>query len=128
MNLPPVDVDQMRDVMGDELTEILDLYLTGISQDLERLASAIQTNNVHEVDLIAHNCAGTSATCGMVAIVPAFRDLEKIAREGCLDQAPALLEEAHKQFARIRLFLETELSPQPVAWRARAGSKSSTYE
>lgn len=105
---PPVDVDQMNDVMGNELKEILDLYLTGISQDLERLAGAIETNNVHEVNLIAHSCAGTSATCGMVAVLPAFRALEKIAREGCLDQAPALLEEAQKQFARIRLFLETE--------------------
>ena len=103
----PIDIEQMRDVMGDELDEILDLYLTGMSQDLERLATAIQANDMHEVSLIAHNCAGTSATCGMTAIVPPFRSIEKGALAGCLDLAPSYLAEAQKQFARIQSFLKT---------------------
>ncbi|HXM36376.1 MAG TPA: response regulator [Pyrinomonadaceae bacterium] len=111
---PPVNVELLYDVMGDELSEILDLYLTGTSQSLKRLTSAIQANDLHEVDSIAHSCAGTSATCGMVAVVPALRALEKVAREGSLDDAPALLEEAKKQFARICSFLETELERKPL--------------
>ena len=105
----PVDMEHIYDIMGDELSEILDLYLTGTTENLEKLGSAIQANNTDEVDSLAHNCAGTSATCGMVAVVPAFRALEKAAREGCLDHAPALLAEAREQFARIRSFLKTEL-------------------
>lgn len=105
---PPVDLEHINDVMGEQSAEILDLYVTGTTQDLVRLTSAIQTNNVQEVDLIAHNCAGTSATCGMVAIVPVFRALEKAAREGSLDRAPAYLDEAKRQFERICSFLKAE--------------------
>ena len=108
----PVDMEHIHDVMGDELSEILDLYLTGTTENLEKLTTAIQTNNIHDVDSLAHNCAGTSATCGMVAVVPAFRALEQAAREGCLDDAPVLLAEAKKQFERICAFLKTELNTQ----------------
>jgi len=105
----PVDMDHIYDVMGDELTEILELYLAGTMEKLEKLTIAIQMNNVREVDELAHNCAGTSATCGMDGVVPAFRGLEQAARAGCLDNAPALLDEAKTQFARICSFLEGEL-------------------
>ena len=104
----PVDMEHIYDVMVDEQSEILVLYLTGTTENLKKLACAIETNNIHEVESLAHNCAGTSATCGMVAVVPAFRALEKAAREGCLDNAPALLDEAKKQFERICSFFKTE--------------------
>lgn len=105
---PPVDLEHINEAMGEDTSEILDLYVTGTTQDLAKLAKAIQTNNVEEVDQIAHNCAGTSATCGMVAIVPMFRALEKAGREGNLDKASEYLDEAKRQFERIRLFLKAE--------------------
>ena len=119
----PVDLEHIYEVMGDEASEILGLYLTGTTENLAKLAIAIQTNNGHDVDLLAHNSAGTSATCGMVAVVPAFRALEKAGREGCLDGASALLEEAKKQFARICSFLDTELILQSPT-QMTAGSEN----
>jgi hypothetical protein len=50
----------------------------------------------------------------MLAVVPAFRQLEKAGRDGCLDNAPAFLEEANLQFARICSFLETEVGHRPM--------------
>jgi hypothetical protein len=44
----------------------------------------------------------------MVAIVPAFRALEKAAREGRLDNASVHLDEAKREFERIRSFLKAE--------------------
>ena len=37
--------------------------------------------------MIAHNCAGTSANCGMVAVVDHFRELERMGRENQLTGA-----------------------------------------
>ena len=112
---PPIDVTRMREAMGDEpeeFAEILDLYLESTSQNLALLEAAVTSADHDAIESLAHNCAGTSATCGMVAVVPAFRALEKAAREGSLDHAPALLAEAKKQFERICAFLKTELNTQ----------------
>src|SRR5258706_7489142 len=58
---PPVDMVRLHEAMGDELFEILDIYLVQMSENLEKLTAAIETGNAGELDLIAHNCAGTSA-------------------------------------------------------------------
>jgi HPt (histidine-containing phosphotransfer) domain-containing protein len=112
---PPVDLEHVYDAMGDEAAEIIELYLSGTTRDLDRLGTAIQANDAMEVRLIAHNCAGTSATCGMVAVVPLFRALEDAGRYQCLSNAPALLADAKVQFQRICSFLlETNLRLQLV--------------
>jgi PAS domain S-box-containing protein len=107
--LVPVDMERMNDAIGDEWAEILDLYLSQMSESLEKLDMEIKAGNAHEVDLIAHNCAGTSANLGMVAVVKSLRGLETAGREERLDNASSLLSEAKSQFDRISLFLQTQL-------------------
>jgi len=105
---PPVDIVRMHDAMGDlpeEFSEILDLYLDGMSKNLGRLDAALVIGNCEEVELVAHNGAGTSANCGMTAVVDALRELERAGREGKLDQAPRALVEAKHEFARVQTFL-----------------------
>ena len=112
---PPVDMDRLYEAMGherEELFEILDIYLSQMSQGLEKLDIAVKSGNSGEVDMIAHNCAGTSANCGMVGVVSSLRSLETAGREGCLDNALPLLGEAKSQFQRISLFLENQLMGQ----------------
>ncbi|HXM36855.1 MAG TPA: PAS domain S-box protein, partial [Pyrinomonadaceae bacterium] len=107
----PVDLEQLSQAMGDDLHEILDLYLRQIPQSLEKLRVGISSGNTKAVDLIAHNCADTSANCGMVALVTPFRELERASREGNLEHALPILEQAWKEFARVCEFLETHLEP-----------------
>ncbi|MGH9875731.1 MAG: response regulator, partial [Pyrinomonadaceae bacterium] len=69
---PPVDLELLYQALGsepDEFREILDLYLDHMPLSLERLRLAIEAGDAAEVHLIAHNGAGTSATCGMTAMV-----------------------------------------------------------
>jgi CheY-like chemotaxis protein/HPt (histidine-containing phosphotransfer) domain-containing protein len=110
---PPVDMDRLREAIGsepEEISEILDVYLSQMAKDLDKLATAVTSGNAREVDLIAHNCAGTSANCGMVAVVESLRGLETAGRQGCLDNAGPLLDEAQSQFERVALFLRTRLT------------------
>jgi|GEM_PF-3423459 len=76
---------------------------------LRKLETAIKAGNAQEVDSIAHNCVGTSANLGMNAVVASLRGLETAGREGCLDNALPLLNEAKNQFERIAEFLQTQL-------------------
>lgn len=79
---PPVDMARLHEAMGDESFEILDIYLAQMSENLEKLTAAIEAGDANELDLIAHNCAGTSANCGMVAVVQPLRELERMSRQG----------------------------------------------
>jgi HPt (histidine-containing phosphotransfer) domain-containing protein len=76
--------------------------------------AAIAAGNASEVDLIAHNCAGTSANCGMVAVVQPLRELERMGREGCLDGAKALGRQVFSEFERVKVFLKDNLAPVAV--------------
>jgi CheY-like chemotaxis protein len=113
----PVDVDRLHQAMGEEpeeVLEILNLYLSGMEGNLIKLDLAINSGNTSEVDLIAHNCAGTSANCGMVAVVDHFRELERMGRENELTGAGRVTEQVGIEFARIKAFLAERFAPLAV--------------
>jgi len=112
--LPPVDLARLHEAMGDELFDILDIYRLQMSENLEKLKAAIAAGNASEVALIAHNCAGTSANCGMVAMVQPLRKLERMGREGSLDGAQALGRQAFSEFERVKVFLQENLAQLAV--------------
>jgi len=107
--LPPVDMARMHEAMGDELFDILDIYLAQMSENLEKLMAAIEAGNAGELDLIAHNCAGTSANCGMVAVVQPLRELERMGRHESLAGAEALGRQVVSEFQRVKVFLQDNL-------------------
>ena len=111
---PPVDMARLHEAMGDELFDILDIYLVQMSENLEKLTAAIEAGNAGELDLIAHNSAGTSANCGIVAVLPPLRELERMGREGSLAGAEALGRKAVSEFQRVKVFLRDNLAPLPV--------------
>jgi CheY-like chemotaxis protein/HPt (histidine-containing phosphotransfer) domain-containing protein len=107
--LPPVDLDRVHESMGEEAASILEAYLEQMSLNVKRLNAAIGAENSKEIDSIAHNCAGVSANCGMVAIVAPLRELERLGREGSLVGAIALGHQVTREFERIKLFLDENL-------------------
>jgi PAS domain S-box-containing protein len=110
---PLVDIDRMHEMMGDgpvELGEIMNLYLDQMGQNLHKLDAAVASGNHVEVELIAHNCAGTSVNCGMVAVAIPLRELEAVGRTGCLENAPAVLAQANQLFEQTRVCLTQHMA------------------
>ena len=89
------------------MRNLIALYLRDTEQQLVKLQTAIQNNSVIEVMQLAHTCAGSSASCGVTALVPPLKQLEQLGRAGQLKDAPRLLMEAVTTFHRARVFLET---------------------
>jgi len=111
---PLVDLRQMHELMGDEageFSEIVNLYLDETRHNLKRLDTALASGDRREIEFIAHNCAGTSATCGMAAVAIPFRELEIAGRSDRLEIAPAALAEAHRLFGQTEDFLAQHLPP-----------------
>jgi CheY-like chemotaxis protein/HPt (histidine-containing phosphotransfer) domain-containing protein len=112
---PPVDLDRLNEFTNgnfDDLRELVTLYLKQTTGQVEQLAAAIQAGSAPDVRRLAHSCAGASATCGMVRIVPFLRDLEHQAEGGDLSHAPDLSHKVEEEFKRIRAFLEAHMARQ----------------
>jgi two-component system sensor histidine kinase/response regulator len=114
--VPPVDVVRMHEAMGDEpeeFTELVEVYLNQMSDNLDKLETAVLAKDDRQVELIAHNCCGASANCGMNAVVATLRELENAGREHRLDGAAQFFAETKLGFERIREFLKDHVV-QPV--------------
>jgi len=112
----PIDVTRFHQILGntkDEYSEILDEYFNQMNDSLQRLDAAVSTHDHREVEMISHRCVGTSATCGMTAVVTPLRELESAGRSGCLDDARPLFEKVKAGFENIYAFLN-DYSPQPA--------------
>ena len=106
---PPVDVERLHEMMGDdpeELADILAVYLGQMTDSLDRLKLAVKAGDAGEVELIAHNCVGVSATCGISAVVGPLRELERMGRENQLAGAEHLGAQVGSEYRRVRLFLQ----------------------
>jgi CheY-like chemotaxis protein/HPt (histidine-containing phosphotransfer) domain-containing protein len=114
---PPVDIDRVYESMGEEpeeLHDILNTYLKEMSQNVVQLNAAIESGDVNKIGEIAHNCAGVSANCGMVAVVGPLRELERLGREGSVEGGAALGAQVTKEFERVKLFLQENLLPVTI--------------
>jgi PAS domain S-box-containing protein len=114
---PPVDVERMRQMMGDdpeEVADILGVYLEQMSASLDRLVVAVESGDAAEVEMIAHNCVGVSATCGMSAVVAPLRELERMGRENRLAGAGRIGAQVGREYERVRLFLQERFGPALV--------------
>jgi PAS domain S-box-containing protein len=115
---PPVDLERLHSAMGiepEEIDEILKIYLSQMTRSLMELDAAIQSGDPEALEMVAHNCCGTSANCGMTAVVEPLRQLETMGRERKLVGASLLIGNVNLEFGRIKYFLHENLQLVAVA-------------
>ena len=100
----PVDIEGLIELNGglEGLEEIIDLYLEQSNQLIEELDAAIRTGSASTLEQCAHKFYGASANCGMTAILPPLRELEKMGRTGLLTNAEQSYADLGRQFTRIK--------------------------
>jgi PAS domain S-box-containing protein len=115
-NTSPVDMERLRAALGDDpvsVSDVLTLYLNDMSNSLDRMEMAVRSSEYAEIESIAHSCAGTSAICGMTAVVASLRELETAGRTHDLTNAAGTVAEAKRQFQRIQTYLIEHVLQQP---------------
>jgi HPt (histidine-containing phosphotransfer) domain-containing protein len=75
-------LDENADIGLDGLRELLDLYLAQADEIMAQLRTAIEAGAVSQVRDLAHKLAGSSAVCGVNAMVQPLRALEHQACDG----------------------------------------------
>ncbi len=109
----PVNLARIRDMVDDDpgaLREVVDLYLSESARLMDELRNAVLTGSAYEAEAIAHKLGGSSAVCGMVAIVPSLYELERSGKAGRFPENEQLVREADHQMSRIRTYLASHVT------------------
>jgi CheY-like chemotaxis protein len=107
----PVNLERLMEFSEgteESLRELIALYLKQTAEQLDQIGRALSASDADAVWRVAHSCAGASATCGMSGMVKVLREMERQSHEGRLTAVPQLLEQARREFGRIRDFLANE--------------------
>lgn len=105
----PVDRKRLLEAAGgdeDLAYELLELYLSQMFEDAEKLENAIATNMAKDVNRIAHTSVGSSMTIGVVTLIAPLRELERMGAEGELTHAAPHLAQVNEELKRVKLFFE----------------------
>jgi CheY-like chemotaxis protein/HPt (histidine-containing phosphotransfer) domain-containing protein len=108
----PVDMKQLRDAADGDLAEMQALaaiFLEQADELLPQLAAAVAEKSAPAVNAVAHKLSGASSSCGMIALVPALRELEQLGRNGDLQDAAECQERVVAALARTREFIAAHL-------------------
>jgi CheY-like chemotaxis protein/HPt (histidine-containing phosphotransfer) domain-containing protein len=104
---PSVDLERLLEFAGgsaENFEELVDLYLNQTRKQLAEIGEAVSREDGSLASKVAHSCAGASATCGMVFIVPILRELEQCGKAGDLEELSRLFVAAEAEFERIQHF------------------------
>ena len=109
----PVDFERLREISDDDrdlMNELIDLYVQQTGEFLDVLSDGIARQDFESIRQIAHKALGGSATCGMNAVIPFFRELEKAGADKNLEAAERALAQSQTAFQQIQAFLEANQS------------------
>jgi HPt (histidine-containing phosphotransfer) domain-containing protein len=86
--------------------ELIDTFLEDAPTQLATLRSAVEHAEVEEARRAAHTLKSNGATFGAQSFTDVCRELEALSKQGELDTAPGLLEQAEMEWERVRDALE----------------------
>jgi PAS domain S-box-containing protein len=100
-----LDVERLEAAANDDpvmVQELVDLYFAQAKDLMNGLRAAINSSSAKDVDHFAHKLVGASLACGMSAMVPPLRELEKRGKEGNLGDSDELFERANRHLEWTR--------------------------
>jgi HPt (histidine-containing phosphotransfer) domain-containing protein len=96
---------ELTDGSSEGIRELVDFYVEQTTQQLQELGAAIRNKATDDVRRLAHSCAGSSATCGIVRLVPLLRELETRADAGQLAGTDRIFHQTDAEFRAVRAHL-----------------------
>lgn len=97
-----------KDLGGDFLTELLELYFNDTRALLFQLEQAVQTADASAIAQIAHSIKGSSANMRMDQMADVSARIEKLAKTGQVGDSQSLLVELEREFDDVAKTLQAQ--------------------
>jgi HPt (histidine-containing phosphotransfer) domain-containing protein len=82
--------------------ELIELYIIEAEQLLGELVAALVQGDAAGAQRVAHGLKGSSGYVGATGMAELCQEVETLARDGALEQAPPMVEELQRRFERTR--------------------------
>ena len=105
MHLDSSNLDMLRDIIGDELKDALNIYMESTPDTILKLQEAIATQSVSNIELQAHTLKGSAANIGANQLSIMSDELEQKAKHGDMDSLPGLLSKIENESKAVDLAL-----------------------
>ena len=105
MHVDTSNLDMLKDIIGDELKDLLHIYMETTSDILLKLQEAITTQSVSTVELQAHTLKGSAANIGANQLSMISAELEQKAKHNDMDSLPGLLSKIETESKAVDLAL-----------------------
>ena len=113
----PLDVKILKDIRSlqqegapDLLAAIIRTYMREAPHLLEKLSAAVRQGDAGVIYQTAHSLKSSSANVGALTLAELLRQLEAMAKESSLNQAPAILARISREYERVSTALQFEVS------------------
>jgi two-component system, sensor histidine kinase and response regulator len=110
---PAINLQSIVDAgMGDIIPRLIEIFLETAPLDIEKAGAAVRSSQATDLEEAAHKLKGSCGNLGAARLRDLCQQLEKLGRDGSLQNAPELLAAAEKEFARVRRELVAALDRQ----------------
>lgn len=110
--LPLLDaeiINELRELMEDEFTELLNIFLDDLSRQLDRLQIAVVAGDADAIHSIAHKLKSACGSIGAFRLAELTRRLEWAGRDQALSGAAELLRQTQIVASETAAGVRTQL-------------------
>ncbi len=103
-------IQQLQELMGDAMSELINSFVTSSANTLEKLQDAKQSMDSIEVRQLAHSLKGTSGNVGAMQLMDLSGKIEQLAKHEQLDDADKIINEMLMSFAETKKQLQSVIA------------------
>ncbi len=107
--LDPAAMENLREMVGGDeefVVELINTFLQDAPQMLEDMRQAMEEQDAELLRRAAHSLKSNSAEFGAVFLSDLCREIERMGKEGSLDEAREPVTRAQTEFAKVKPLLE----------------------
>ncbi len=105
----PESLDMLREVMDDEFSDLMQVYIDDSRQRLPLLAQALQQQDAQQLRELAHSFKGASSNISANVLAQLCYQLETAAREDKLAGADLLIAQIEAEYYAVETLLQDML-------------------
>ena len=113
--LDQAKLGELREVLGEDFPDLVQTFLNGTANYLERLRTAAGEGDIDAIARVAHGLKGSSGNIGAMSLSSLCDELVTSARRGDLENAPDWVARIEAEYAQARAALAALCQPSSIS-------------
>jgi len=102
--------EQMKDIMGDVLDDLIHTFLDFMPEQIEALELALQDKDARQVFALAHRIKSSSSSIGANGLAATAEQIELQGRGGKLENTDELFRQLTGKYDEVVVFLKQQMA------------------